>query len=333
MQVSVEQTSAIGRQVSVQLQQDQVQAALQKQVQACQRQKSVPGFRPGKVPLSIIQDHFAEEIKSAALQALINETLPKALQELSLTPVGKPELCSVVGLEQATPDLQYKVQFEIYPEVLLPDFSTLEVEQMISEMTEADVDKLMEKLSLESATVEVETEASVETVQTGSAMIRQKVRGDLEKKLELVSYEQIKKQILDQLLKACPIPLPQVLVEDEMARIHQDLHQRQGNHAQAHCEHQGLEEEAKRRVQLSLVFREIVKLHQLVVDEEKVKEKIQQLATAYGNAELIESLYYQSNELLEHLRRSVLVDQVIDFIVKQAAVKPKTVSVDTLLEA
>lgn len=333
MQVSVEETSAIGRQVSVQLPPAQVEAALDKQAQSCKRQKSLRGFRVGHVPLNQIKTHFAEEIKSGALKALINETLPQALQQLSLIPVGQPELYSVVGLEQATPDLQYKIQFDIYPEILLPDFSTLEVEQMISETTEADVNKLMEKLSLQSEAVKTESRVESETSDTDSAVLREKVRSDLEKRLELMSREHIKKQILDQLLKACPILLPRVLVEDEMARIHQDLHQRQGDQPQTHCEHQGLEEEAARRVQLSLIFREIVKLHQLVVDEAKIKEKIQQVAMAYGNAELIESLYYQSNELLEHLRRSVLVEQVIDFIVKQVTLKSKTVPVEALLEA
>ena len=86
-------------------------------------------------------------------------------------------------------------------------------------------------------------------------------------------------------------------------------------------------------MKLSLIFREIVKLNSLTPDEVKVKEKIEKIATAYGNAEFVESMYHESNELLQGIRNSVLVDQAIDLIMHQASKSSKPVSVEELLTA
>lgn len=163
------------------------------------------------------------------------------------------------------------------------------------------------------------------------SLIRQKIRHNLEQQCTAVQTDKTRQQVLEQLLSACDILLPQALVQDEMALMHEELHRQSGGKAAHSCQHHGLEEEARKRVKLSLIFREIVKLNSLSPDEQKVKEKIQKIATAYGNAEFVESMYHESNELLQSMRNSVLVDQAVDLILSQASKSSKPVSVDELL--
>lgn len=160
--------------------------------------------------------------------------------------------------------------------------------------------------------------------------IQQKVRENLEKQLDHLIEEDTKKKALDGLLTLCPIPLPKALVEGEMAAIHEDLHRRAGDKAHGTCNHQGLDEEAKRRVALSLILRSLVKSQNLTPDKEKVKAKINEIAKSFGNAEFIENMYYESEELLANVQNTVLVDQAIDLILAKANIVPKTISVDEL---
>lgn len=439
MQVSVEHTSAIGRQVTVRIPaeelQSQFQTRLKKGMQMELRNRRVDGFRPGKVPKQIIQDRFGAQVdaqaKREAIDALIRTSLPTALEEASLIPAGRPQVESMSGAELAGQDFTYVLSLEIYPEIALPAFSDLNIEQSVYEITENDTDRMVEKLQSQLASWEFverpaqsgdrltihysstlhgkpyeHSEQKDVLVELGSALfiegfekglegavigetrllnlrfpadwrvskladqdvqfsvevraiaqktpasldehfakkigveggdpslIRAKIHSNLVQQCEAVQLDKTRQQVLDQLVAACDIMLPEALVQDEVATMHEELHRRAGDKG-AHngCHHHGLEEEAKRRVRLSLIFREIVKLNNLTPDEAKVKEKILKIAVAYGNAEFVESMYHESNELLQGIRNSVLVDQAVELIMSQATVSPKSVPVEQLLTA
>lgn len=438
MQVSVEQTSAIGRQITVQIPAEVLQSEVEKRIakgmQDELRSRRVDGFRAGKVPKQLIQDRFGGQVdaqaRREAIDTMIRTTLPAALEELSLIPAGRPQVDSIRGADVVGQDLCYVVSLEIFPVFSLPPFSSLNVQQFVSEVTEADVDHTLEKLQSQLATWEsvqrpakvgdrlsirysstlngkayehshqqdvlvelgsglfiegfeqglegasvgethvlslrfptdwrdrkladqaVEFTVDVQVIdqknpalldehfakkigvaQSDPSLIRQKIRLNLEQQCVAVQMDKTRQQVLDQLVAACDILLPQALVQDEIAAMHEELHRRAGDKAAHSCQHQGLEEEAKKRVKLSLIFREIVKLNSLSPDEAKVKEKIEKIATAYGNAEFVESMYHESNELLQGIRNSVLVDQAIDLIMHQASKSSKPVSVEELLTA
>ncbi len=439
MQVSVEHSSAIGRKMTVQISAEVLQSEIEKHtkkgMQDELRNRRVNGFRAGKVPKQLIHDRFGAQVdlqaRREAIDTLIRNTLPLALEESSLIPAGRPQVDSVSGADVVGQDLCYVVSLEVYPVFSLPSFSSLQIEKSVSEITELDIDQMIEKLQLQLATFEpvlraaqlgdrltihysstlngkayeqshqqdvlvelgsaqfiegfeqgligahagehrvitlrfpddwrtkplagqdVEFKVEVKTieqkskapmdeyfakkigVETGDpSLIRQTVRLNLEQQCVAVQMDKMRQQVLEQLMKACDILLPEALVQDEIASMHEALHRQAGDKAKAHtCQHQGLEEEARRRVKLSLIFREIVKLNNLVPDEAKVKEKILNIAKAYGNAEFVESMYHESNELLQGIRNSVLVDQAIDLIMDQATLSSKPVKVQELLTA
>ena len=164
------------------------------------------------------------------------------------------------------------------------------------------------------------------------AAIHAKVRVDLEKQLALIIKEACKKETIDEVLKKTDIVIPNALIQNEIGHLHEDLHRRMNDKGHTSCQHPGLEEEAKRRVALSLILRQIVKLENLTPSEEKIKEKISSIAASFGNAEFIESMYYKSEELITGIRNSVLVEQAIEWIIKQVSISEKSITVEALLK-
>lgn len=161
--------------------------------------------------------------------------------------------------------------------------------------------------------------------------IRDRVRENLEKQLGFMVKENIKKRVLDKLLELNDMDLPKALIEHEVSLLHEDLHRKKNDKANDACQHQGLEEEAKKRVHLSLILRKIVKQENLTADREKVREKILELAKNFGNTELIESLYYESKELIAEVQNSVLVEEIINLILAKASIILKSVTMEDFL--
>ena len=162
--------------------------------------------------------------------------------------------------------------------------------------------------------------------------IKATVRENLVKQVNLSIEEKLKKTVLDTLLGSVEIMLPKALVEQEVSALHEDMHRKMGDKAMETCHHHGLDEEAERRVALSLLLRKIVNLEKLAPDAAKVKEKIAEISQSFGNAEFIEKMYYESRELLSGIQNAVLVDQVISLILEKATILEETVTLEALLE-
>src|SRR5271169_551344 len=94
----------------------------------------VPGFRPGKAPISLIKKRFADDIKGEVLQTLVPEHVEKAVAEQKLTPVSQPQV-DKLEFNEGQP-LKFRASFEVLPEFSLGDYKKLEIE--IPEMTITD---------------------------------------------------------------------------------------------------------------------------------------------------------------------------------------------------
>ena len=102
----------------------------------------VPGFRKGKVPVSMLEKQYGPEVKREALNELINEYVTNAIKEKDLKSVSAPRLLEVEG-EEGT-DIKVEASLEVLPEIEIKDYSSVEVEVKIPKITEEDVDKVIE---------------------------------------------------------------------------------------------------------------------------------------------------------------------------------------------
>ena len=110
----------------------------------------VPGFRPGKAPVTLIRRRFAEDIQGEVVQSLVPEYLEKALGEKNLIPVTRPAV-DKVDFKEGEP-LRFRAVFEVLPEFELGDYKNLAVNIDAVEAGEAQVDKTIEEMRERAAT-------------------------------------------------------------------------------------------------------------------------------------------------------------------------------------
>ncbi len=123
---------------------EEVQKETDRIVESLKDKVRLPGFRPGKVPVSLIRSQYKEEIRKEVLESLILRYLREEVQKEDLALVGTPEITDI-KLEKEEP-LRFKAIFEVSPEVELKDYEGLTVTYQEPEVTEEDLDKRMEQL-------------------------------------------------------------------------------------------------------------------------------------------------------------------------------------------
>lgn len=144
MQVTIETTEALERKMTVQLPVEDFQQEVQKRLQDTARRARLPGFRPGRVPLKEIQRRFGPGVRQEVAGELMQRTVFQAMAEQSLRPAGQPSLEWVS--ENDDSQFAYAATFEVFPEIALGDLSGATVETPEAEVTEADIDTMIERL-------------------------------------------------------------------------------------------------------------------------------------------------------------------------------------------
>jgi len=123
---------------------EEVEAETNRVVADVQKRAKMPGFRPGKVPESLIRRHYEGDIRQRILESLIPKHLQKKFEEENLNVVGTPDI-SDVHLHAGEP-LRFKAEFEVVPEFELGDYQDIEVPYNDPQVTAEDVDKRVEEL-------------------------------------------------------------------------------------------------------------------------------------------------------------------------------------------
>ncbi|HEU4888622.1 MAG TPA: trigger factor [Thermoanaerobaculia bacterium] len=111
------------------------------------RQAQVPGFRPGKVPTSVIRNRFAKEIQDEVLSRLLGQTFREMAEEKGLEPVGEPKLEKIDPFIEGAP-MKYTARFEIKPVIELAEYRGLEIDDPKIEVSENDVEAMVERMRL-----------------------------------------------------------------------------------------------------------------------------------------------------------------------------------------
>src|SRR5579863_895691 len=138
------------REIELEIPAETVQKAADKVARDIVRVARVPGFRPGKAPVTLIRRRFADDIQGEVLQSLVPEYLEKALDEKKLVPVARPEVDKVEFKEGAP--LKFRAIFEVLPEFELGDYKNLQVQVDEIEVGDAQVDKTLEEMRERAAT-------------------------------------------------------------------------------------------------------------------------------------------------------------------------------------
>ncbi|PBK04022.1 trigger factor [Pseudomonas abyssi] len=144
MQVSVETTSGLERRMTVGIPADRIENEVNKRLQQTAKRARVDGFRPGKVPMSVIRKRFGASAHQEVIGEVIQSSFYEAVMQEKLNPAGAPSV-EPKSMEEGK-DFEYIATFEVYPEVTLAGFEGISVERPESEVTDADVDTMLETL-------------------------------------------------------------------------------------------------------------------------------------------------------------------------------------------
>jgi len=137
------------RELELEIPAEEVSKASEKVAKEFAKMARVPGFRPGKAPISLIKRRFAEDIKSEVLQNLVPGTVEKAVAEQKLTPVSQPQV-DKLEFKEGEP-VKFRASFDVLPEFTLANYKSLEIEMPEMNLTDEDVNKALAEMQQRAA--------------------------------------------------------------------------------------------------------------------------------------------------------------------------------------
>ncbi len=144
MQVSVESKGNLGRRMTVAVPAEQFEQALVSRFQRLSKQVKVPGFRPGKIPMKVIEARYGGRVLDEVAGELIQNTFREAIGQEGLKPVAGPHI-HPKSIERGK-ELAYTAEFEVYPEIPKVDLAGHAIERPGCSITDEDVERSVENL-------------------------------------------------------------------------------------------------------------------------------------------------------------------------------------------
>ncbi len=109
----------------------------------------LPGFRPGKVPMTIVRQRYGTAVTAEVVEEQVNEATQKVMTDRGLRPAMQPKV-EVISLDtegQGVKDLEFKVEMELLPEIAMPDFAAIHLTRRKAEVPAESVDKALGELA------------------------------------------------------------------------------------------------------------------------------------------------------------------------------------------
>ncbi len=144
MQVSVETTEGLGRRMKVQVPAERVENEVDRRLRDLCGRVKMDGFRPGKVPMKVVRKQYGAQVRSEVLSEVVQQTYSEALEQESLRPAGNPHI--EPKRTEAGESLEYEATFDILPEIEVAGIDQIRVERPQVEITDADLDNVLERL-------------------------------------------------------------------------------------------------------------------------------------------------------------------------------------------
>ncbi|SHI08474.1 trigger factor [Ferrimonas marina] len=158
MQVSVETTQGLERRMTITVAATEFEPKVIEEMKKEAKRVRLDGFRPGKVPVSVFKKRYGKAIRAQVMGDVMQHSFFKAVMDEKLNPAGMPTFEPLKSEEGQ--DLEFAAIFEVYPEVELAGLDAIEIEKPVCDVTDENVDNMLETLRKQHATFgEVEREA------------------------------------------------------------------------------------------------------------------------------------------------------------------------------
>ena len=140
MQVSVETTQGLERRLTISVPAETVDVEVKNRLRQVSKTQRINGFRPGKVPPSVIQKRYGKSVRQEVAGEIMQRSFVDAIVAEKINPAGRPSF--VAKSNEDGKALEFEATFEIYPEVELKDLEKIAVERPDVEVTDKDLDEM-----------------------------------------------------------------------------------------------------------------------------------------------------------------------------------------------
>jgi trigger factor len=145
MQASIETLGTLERRLKVAVPLDQINAEVDNRLKRLQRTVKLAGFRPGKVPIKVVERQFGPQVRQEVLGDMVERTFGEAVREKNLRVAGLPRIEAKPAAE-AQEQFEFTATFEVFPEIELGDLAAHSIARPMVTVGEADVDRTVEVL-------------------------------------------------------------------------------------------------------------------------------------------------------------------------------------------
>lgn len=142
MQVTVETIQGLERRMRVEIPEERVRGEIDKKLGDLARSVRIPGFRPGKAPVKVVARRYGRQVRDEVVGGLVQESLIDALSQEQLRPAAAPRIAPL----ETTVGLSYTATFDVLPEIVLPQFETIEITRPVAEVMDEDVARMLETM-------------------------------------------------------------------------------------------------------------------------------------------------------------------------------------------
>jgi len=426
MQVSVETTQGLERRMTIGVPKEHLEPKVKTRLKSLARQTKINGFRPGKVPMKVVEQRYGQKVRQEVFGEILNSSFNDAIIQEKLQPIGTPTFDVISDIQQLEQGLSYTATFEIYPEISTLQVDGLRIEKPVAQITETDIDTMIERLCQQRQTwSEVEREAKLAdrvmidadtkksktlqgnefkqipiiigqpnvllpgieqqlegsrageerqfdltfpdnypnpdyagqlihlTIQVHSVAepllpeidedfvksfgvengdietLRQDARSNMERELAYAQNRKLKNQVLDALVAANPLDVPQALVEEETQRL---LKNQQEGRGQPQLSTEALKEHALNRVKIGILVGELIKKYQIQAPPDQVQQMVERISFAYEDPEAVKRAYYDNAERMKEVESMVLEEQVVQWLLQKAQIAENNSDFYTVME-
>lgn len=437
MTAKLEQLEGLKRQLSVTVLAEEVSKNYHKKVADFAHQAKLKGFRPGKVPVKVVEQKFGKGLLHEAAAELIDRSFNTQLTEQKIKIAGMPQIDFDFNMLNKNNAINYIAKFEVYPEVTLKDLTDVEIESVSGEINDDDVsamlvqlrtqhaewhsvdrtaklgdrlkidfdgmvdDKPLEKGNAKNHVLELGSNTMIpgfeegligikkgETktlniafpadyhveslrekpaaftvvvhdvqepklpvlddefakkigVTDGLDALKKQAKEKMQSELNEIARAQTKKIVLDKLLSLNSITVPVALIDAEINHLQNMTRQQiaqyrrlsEADMKKIPLERAAFEEDAKKRVVLGLLLAEVIKAHDIKLDQEKVRERLSVMATQYGDPAQILPIILKNKQMVSDVEAFVLEEQAVQALLTKARVLPVKKSYDAIINA
>jgi trigger factor len=145
MQVTETKNEGLEREFAIKVDAAEIEEKVSSRLEELKNTVQIPGFRPGKIPSTLMRKKYGGAIMGEVLEAAVNDSSQETMTERSLRPALQPKI-EITSFEEGK-DLEYTMAIEVLPEIEPMDFKTIEVERLVAKVGDDELDKSLEQLS------------------------------------------------------------------------------------------------------------------------------------------------------------------------------------------